>query len=87
MRSDEAGRRDPDDLDVPLTPDEALVLHDVLQRWDRDGTGPTDLRRGEAPAFWALTQVLERLLVEPFAENYDELVRAARHRLWEQSGA
>jgi hypothetical protein len=45
------------------------------------------LMPGEQTALWALSALLESVLVEPFASNYQELVDQARRRLAERGGA
>lgn len=69
------------DVAVILTADEALVLFDVLHRWEDAGaiTGPGD--DGERIALWNLSALLERLLSEPFEQDYAERVTAAKTRL------
>ena len=67
-------------VDLRLTNDEALVLFDVLHRWEDDGRGPTD-DLGERAALDALSCALESALVEPFNSDYGALVRSARERL------
>lgn len=68
-------------LALTLTADEALVLFDVLHRWEDQGTvGPVE-DEAEAVALWNLSASLESILVEPFKANYTELVASARARL------
>jgi len=50
---------------VRLTPDEALVLSEVLHRRERSGGHRADLLRGDPEGLWALPAVLELALVEP----------------------
>lgn len=69
-------------VELRLTSDEALVLFDVLHRWEDDGQAPTS-DVGEREAFNALSCALETALVEPFDADYDALVRSARARLGE----
>lgn len=68
------------EIDVPLTPDEALVLFEFLWRYsDTDQLQVLD--QAEQRALWNLCCVLEKVLVEPFDPNYPELLKAARDRL------
>jgi hypothetical protein len=75
------------DVTVTLTSDEALVLFELLHRWEDSGELNGLLQRGEQIAPWALSALLERILVEPFEGNYSELVDDARRRLAEPGGA
>lgn len=69
------------DVTVGLTSDDALVLFDLLHRWEdaKTVTEPTD--PGEQVALWNLSALLERAVVQPFDANYGDLVAAARARL------
>lgn len=72
---------------MTLTSDEALVLFELLHRWEDSGEIGTELMLGEQIALWALSGRLESILVEPFESNYHELVNQARQRLAERGGA
>jgi hypothetical protein len=72
---------------VTLTSDEALVLFELLHRWEDSGEIDTVLIPGEQTALWALSGRLESILVEPFEGNYRERVTYARQRLAERGGA
>jgi hypothetical protein len=77
-----------DDVSVTLSSDEALVLFELLHRWeDSDFYERADLQPGEVTALWAISGRLESLLVEPFKKNYGDLVDQARQRLKDQGGA
>ena len=75
------------DVTVKLTSDEALVLFDLLHRWESAGEIGRVLMPGEQTALWALTCRLESIVVEPFEDNYRELADHARQRLAEPGGA
>ena len=66
---------------IELPRDEALVLFELLHRWEDENSVGGPLEQGEQVALWALSCLLERVLVEPFHEDYGELVEAARTRL------
>ena len=66
---------------VTLTSDEALVLFELLHRWEDSGEIDTASMPGERTALWALSGRLESILVEPFEGTY------ARQRLAERGGA
>jgi hypothetical protein len=71
---------------VTLTSDEALVLFELLHRWEDSGAIDVALHQGEQTALWALSGLLESVLVEPFDGDYPELVEGARYRLSERGG-
>ena len=68
-------------MTVTLTSDEALVLFELLHRWQGSGELDKLLLPGEQTALWARSARLESILVEPFQGNYHELVKDARQRL------
>jgi hypothetical protein len=77
-------------ITINLSDDEALVLNDFLSRvtdaYGRDANQEKRLWTViDHPAeFWALISVqgaLEKILVEPFASNYGELVALARQKV------
>lgn len=70
-----------DDVVLSLTSDEALVLFDWLHRGEDNDTVAAVEHHGEQVALWHLSCLLERILVEPFASDYKDLVSAARERL------
>lgn len=75
MPSDEARH-----IDLRLTPDEALVLFELLSRYsDSDELRIED--QAEQRALWNLCCLLEKQLVEPFKPDYIELLQSARNRL------
>ena len=69
---------------ISLTADEALVLLELLHRWE-DEEPALPLEQGEQEALWSLSAALEKILVEPFRPGYSEMVEQARTRL--SSGA
>jgi hypothetical protein len=69
-----------DEIIVSLTPDEALVLFELLQRFDRTGA-LSIAHEAENRALWALTSSLEKVLAEPFRGDYASLLAKARSRL------
>jgi hypothetical protein len=69
-----------DQVEVRLTPDEALVLFEFLFRYsDSDELRVAD--QAEQRALWNLCCLLEKQLAEPFKADYVELLEAARSRL------
>ncbi|MFC5006766.1 hypothetical protein ACFPIJ_54270 [Dactylosporangium cerinum] len=76
-----------DDITLRLTSDEALVLFDWLHRCeDEDRVVPPE-HHGEQVALWNLSALLERELVQPFQDNYGDLIAQARVRLAGEAGA
>ena len=70
----------PATVQLALTRDEALVLHDLLQRFSASGSlGIED--QAEERALWNVCCLLERELVEPLSSVYAEALAAARSRL------
>ena len=65
---------------IELTLDEALVLFDMLHRFEK--TERLEIQHpAEEQALWGLSNLLERELVEPFMEDYDKILDQARARL------
>lgn len=75
------------DVTVSLTSDEALVLFELLHRWEDAERIDSALLDGEQTALWNLSAKLELVLVVPFDASYGELVEAARARLGQAGGA
>jgi hypothetical protein len=65
---------------IELSSDEALVLFEWLASADFFNALPAPQEAGRI-ALWKLEGKLEKLLVEPFAPNYVDIVAAARRRL------
>ena len=71
---------------MTLTSDEALVMFELIHRWeDSDRIDPV-LMPGGQTALWGLSGRLESMLVEPLQANYRELVDNAWWRLAERGG-
>ena len=66
---------------VQLDGDSALTLFELLARQAESGGRLTVEHAGESVALDALEASLERVLAEPFAPDYRELLAAARERL------
>lgn len=65
-----------------LTSEEALVLFDLLSRWENDGTRLKCLHEAETKVLSiALLGQLEKSLTEPFHPNYAQLLEIARQRV------
>ena len=64
---------------LTLTADQALVFFEWLARGAKDGLPVED--EAERRVFWTMEAQLDKVLVEPFKENYVALVKAARERV------
>jgi hypothetical protein len=65
---------------VALSKDEALVFFDWLKRFNESEDYQFD-DQAERRVLWDIEANLERNLVEPFEENYSELLSLARSRV------
>jgi hypothetical protein len=74
-------------VSVRLTGDEALVLYELLHRWEDGDAVSGPLVPGEQTALWALSGQLETQLAELFDVRYLLLVAEARERLFQRGGA
>jgi hypothetical protein len=75
------------DITLKLDEDAALVLFDLIGRWDYDEE-PFELRdEGEKIAMWKLMGTLESNVVGMFSADYAELVSRAKARLRGDDGA
>lgn len=71
---------DKPEVTIALTKAEALVLFDTLSRFSE--TGILDIQHNaENQVLWNVCSLLEKCLTEPFKENYEELIQAARQSL------
>ena len=68
-------------VSVSLTGDEALVLFDVLHRWEDEEQVTAPRNEAEQVALWNLSAALEKVLVQPFSPEYARLVSEAQARL------
>jgi hypothetical protein len=69
------------DVVIRLTHDEALVLFELLHRWEDQDRVTQPEHHADYVALWNLSCLLERELVEPLDPAYDHLVNEARTRL------
>jgi len=68
------------DIQIELSSDEALVLFEVLSRFETSGKLEA-LDPAEECALWNAQSALESVLAEPLKEDYRELLRQAKERL------
>lgn len=67
-------------IKIELNSDEALILFELLSRYsDTDELAIED--QAEQRVLWNLCCDLEKLLIEPFSNNYREMVVDARSRI------
>ncbi|HBE82453.1 MAG TPA: hypothetical protein DDW24_06705 [Blastocatellia bacterium] len=67
-------------IKIELNSDEALILFELLSRYsDTDELAIED--QAEQRVMWNLCCDLEKLLIEPFSNNYREMVVDARSRI------
>src|SRR5437868_998407 len=66
---------------ISLTSDEALVLFDLLHRWEDQDRVSAPQAKAEKIALSNLSALLERQLVAPFDSRYNMLVAQAAARL------
>ena len=64
-------------VSLELTPSEALVLLEFLSRFTSEKVLKLE-DQAEKRVLWNLCASLESILVEPFADNYKELLERAR---------
>jgi hypothetical protein len=64
-------------IEISLTKNESLVLFEFLKRFSIEGK-LTINNQSEERVLWNLLCGLEKILVEPFQENYKEVLSKAR---------
>lgn len=69
-----------DRVRIDLSSDEALVLYDWVCRTNNRTDGLFQ-DQAEQRVLWDVEAMLERHLVEPFRDDYDALLAAARDRV------
>ena len=70
-------------MTITLTSDEALVLSEMLYRWEEAEAEEVSQpqHQGEQVALWNLSALLERVVSELFSPDYKGQVQEARARL------
>ena len=72
---------------LTLNSDEALVLFELLHRWEAESEEHQQITdKAEQRVLWDLSAVLEPVIHEAFASNYRELLDAARRRVRDPAG-
>lgn len=70
-----------DNINISLTKDEALVIFDFLSRFSESDSKLTIEDQAEERVLWNLYCDLEKILVEPFQEDYGKLLKQSRERV------
>jgi hypothetical protein len=74
------------DITISLDRNYALVLFELLRRWE-DQEPPLPFEDpSELWALWSLQGSLEKTLAEPFQADYDQLLDRARAAVRDHSG-
>jgi hypothetical protein len=73
------------EIRVDVSADAALIIFELLHRWEDAGAPRPALDLAEWKAFSELSASLERSLPEPFLPDYRELVDGARARITEHA--
>ena len=69
-----------EEIDIQISKDEAIVLFEFLSRFSEKDKLKIE-HQAEQRALWNLTCVFEKILAEPFREDYLEILKEARERL------
>jgi hypothetical protein len=65
---------------IKLSPSEALVLFDFVSRFSNNEKLEI-VDQAEERVLWDVCAMLEKILAEPFSENYSELLAKAREEV------
>jgi len=71
------------EITIKLTKDEALVLFELLSRFSENDNKEIFQDAAEEKALWVIEEQLEKILVEPFKPNYQDIIQEARNRIRE----
>ncbi len=66
---------------IELTKDEALVIFDFLGRFNKNANENVFEDQAEQKSLWNFEALLEKVLVEPFMENYKEIIKESRQKI------
>lgn len=70
-----------DEIIIKLNKDEALVLFDLLSRFNENENKEIFQDQAEEKALWIIEGQLEKILVEPFMPDYRDIIQEARNRI------
>jgi hypothetical protein len=68
-------------ITVTFSEDEALVLFDFLSRFNQTEHKDIFQDQAEQKVMWLIEGQLEKILVEPFMPNYNEIIKEARDKI------
>ena len=69
------------DITIKFSNDEALVLFEFLSRFNAEEHKYIFQDQAEEKTLWLIEGQLEKVLVEPFMPNYQDILLEARNRL------
>ena len=69
------------EITIKLTKDEALVLFEFLSRFNENDNKEIFQDQAEEKTLWIIEGQLEKILVEPFMPNYQDIIQEARDRI------
>ncbi|MEP7253250.1 MAG: hypothetical protein ABI683_12745 [Ginsengibacter sp.] len=64
---------------IKLSKDEALVLFKFLSRFNENDNKEVFQDQAEEKALWIIEGELQKILVEPFMPNYQDITKEARN--------
>jgi len=67
-------------IEIKVSKDEAIILFEVLTRFSEENNLQIE-DEVETKVLWSLQAELEKVLVEPFQENYIEKLNNARNNV------
>ena len=68
-------------IKLELTKDESIVLFEFLIRINEKENNIIFEDQSEQRLLWNIEAILEKLLIEPFQMNYDDIVKQARNNI------
>ena len=69
------------EISLKLTKDEALILFEFVTRFNENDNKEIFNDQAEEKIFWVIEGQLEKILVEPFMPNYQNIIQEARSRI------
>ena len=69
------------DISIKFSKDEALVLFEFFSRFNTEEHKDIFQDQAEEKTLWIIEGQLEKILVEPFMPNYQDIIQEARNRI------
>ena len=69
------------EITITMNKDEALVLFEFLSRFNENDNKEIFQDQAEEKVLWRIEGQLEKILVEPFMPNYQDIIKEARNRI------